>query len=68
MPISDIIRRGSLDIETGRPAQRLTPQDIASLALEADRHRRNAIRAGDLPTAVAAQRERNALCCELAWG
>ncbi len=45
----------------------LTPQLLADFALEADRERRRALKAGDLAQAVTHLRERNALI-ELARG
>lgn len=56
MPISDILARG-----TGR----LSNQDIASLALEADRERRCAIMRGAWDKAIDAKRERDKLLAAL---
>ncbi len=54
MAVSDIIRLGI--------AQPLTNQQVADMALEADREARRLVRAGDLTAAAAARRESIALC------
>lgn len=56
MPIANILRLG-----TGA----LTNQQIADLALEADRLSRAAIRRGDVDDAHAARTERDQLCEQL---
>lgn len=54
MPVSDMIRLGTVE--------RLTNQQIADMALEADREARRYVREGDLIAAAHARRESIALC------